>query len=340
MSGPTARAIPIDYGDSAAEYRAVRGGVGLVDRSDRGVIEASGRDRAAFLHALLSNDIKALGPGQGCEATLLDVHGKVQVMLLVWALDDRILLVTPPGMAATTYEMLDKYLFAEKVALEDVSEAHALSLLAGPDAAALVKRLAGAMPPETPWASVGGTLDGVEVRLVRGGGETGEPEVWVLAPADAGARVREAVIAAGARPVGAAAVEMLRIEAGTPRYGGDVDASVLLPEIPFDALLSQTKGCYPGQEVVVRIRDRGHVNRHLRGLILDAGPAPAPGAEVRAGDAPVGHVTSATDSPALGRPVALAFVRRQHAAAGTRVEIRDGSRIVGATVSELPFARP
>ena len=340
MPEPTAREIPLDYGDSAAEYRAVRAGVGAVDRSDRGVIEASGRDRAAFLHALLSNDIKALGPGQGCEATLLDIHGKVQVMLLVWALEDRILLITPPGMAAATYEMLDKYLFAEKVVLQDVSDAHALILLAGPDTPALVKRLAGALPPQTPWASVAGTLDGVDVRLVRGSGETGEPEVWVLAPSEAAARVRDAVIGGGARPVGARAAETLRIEAGTPRYARDVDGSVLLPEIPFETLLSHTKGCYPGQEVVVRIRDRGHVNRHLRGLILDAPPAPASGAEVRAGAAVVGHVTSAADSPALGRPVALAFVRRQQATPGSRVEVRDGAHTVGATVSELPFPRP
>lgn len=335
----TAREIPLDYGDAAAEYGAVRQSVGVLDRSDRGVIEATGRDRATFLHALLSNEVKALAPGQGCEATLLDIHGKVQVTLLVWVLDDRIVLVTPPGMANATYEMLDKYLFAEKVVLEDVTGTRALLLLAGPDASALAKRVAGAAPAETPWSNVAGTVDGVEVRLVRGGGETGEPEVWIMAPADAASRIRDAVVAAGAWPVGQAAVETLRIEAGTPRFGRDVDATVLLPEIPFDALMSQTKGCYPGQEVVVRIRDRGHVNRHLRGLVLEGGEPPAAGAEVWAGDAAIGHVTSATRSPALGRPVALAFVRRQHAAPGTRVEVRSGGRAVAATVSDLPFAR-
>jgi folate-binding protein YgfZ len=339
MPGATAREIPLDYGDAAAEYGAVRESAGAIDRSDRGVIEATGRDRAAFLHALLSNEIKALAPGRGCSATLLDVHGKVQVTLLVWVLDDRIVLVTPPGMAAATHEMLDKYLFAEKVVLEDVSGSRALLLVAGPDAPALVKRVAGAAPSEAPWANVTGTLDGIEVRLVRGGGETGEREVWVMAPADASSRVWDAVAAAGARPIGQAALETLRIEAGTPRFGHDVDASVFLPEIPFDDLVSQTKGCYPGQEVVVRIRDRGHVNRHLRGLVLEGGEPPAAGAEVWAGDAAIGRVTSATRSPALGRPIALAFVRRQHAAPGTRVEVRSGGRTVAATVSDLPFAR-
>src|SRR5438552_16082192 len=108
------------------EYAVVRRRVGFLDRGDFGVLELTGRDRAAFLHALLSNEIKALTPGQGCAATLLDIHGKVQVLLLVWVLEDRILLVTPPGAGASTLEALDKYLFAEKVALRDVSEEWAL----------------------------------------------------------------------------------------------------------------------------------------------------------------------------------------------------------------------
>jgi folate-binding Fe-S cluster repair protein YgfZ len=134
MPETTAREIPLDYGDAAAEYAAVREGVGVIDRGDCGLVEATGRDRASFLHALLSNEIKALTPGQGCAATLLDVHGKVQATLLVWVLDDRIVLVTPSGMAPAVYEQLDKYLFAEKVVLEDVSAAHGLLLVAGPDA--------------------------------------------------------------------------------------------------------------------------------------------------------------------------------------------------------------
>ena len=339
MPEATAREIPLDYGDAAAEYSAVRQRVGVIDRADRGLIEATGRDRATFLHALLSNEIKALSPGQGCAATLLDIHGKVQVTLLVWILDARIVLVTPPAMAAAAYEQLDKYLFAEKVVLEDISAAQGLLLVAGPEAPALVTRLAGAAPPETPWSNLAATLDGVDVRLVRGAGETGSLEIWIMTGASAVPRVWDAVVAAGARPVGQSAVETLRIEAGTPRFGRDVDPSVLLPEIPFDALVSQTKGCYPGQEVVVRIRDRGHVNRHLRGLVLDSAEVPEAGAEVWADAAAIGRITSARRSPALGHAIALAFLRRQHADPGTRVEVKSGGRPLGATVSDLPFAR-
>jgi folate-binding protein YgfZ len=331
--------IPLAYGDAAAEYNAARSGVGLVDRGHYGVVEVTGRDRATFLHALLSNEVKALAPGQGCAATLLDVHGKVQVVLLVWVCDDRILLVTPPGMAQKALQALDHYLFSEKALLRDATEETALLLLAGPAAHAMVERLAGARPADAPWSHVAATLAGAAVRLVSGGGETGGPEVWIACAAADGGRVQDALRAAGARPVGLTALESLRIEAGTPRFGHDVDDSVLLPEIAAAHLVSETKGCYPGQEVVVRIRDRGHVNRHLLGLLLEGDAVPARGAEVVAEGAAVGHVTSATLSLGLGRPIALAFVKRQHAQPGTAVAVRVGERTVPARVSALPFTR-
>jgi folate-binding protein YgfZ len=321
------------------EYAAARSAVGLIDRRGHSVLEATGRDRASFLNALLSNDVKSLGPGQGCAATLLDVHGKVQVVLLVWVLDDRILIVTPPGTGAATLEALDRYLFSEKVELRDASEEWALFLLTGPEAPALVERLAGTAPESRPWSHGPGWLDGVELRLVRGGGETGEPEVWIAAPAPEGERVWKALTGAGAVALGGAAVESLRIEAGAPRFPADIGPAVLLPEVPFETLVSYTKGCYPGQEVVVRIRDRGHVNRHLRGLLLEGDVVPAPGSEVVAGETVIGTVTSATRSFGLDRPIALAMVRRQHAEPGTVVGVRVEDRVVPAIVSALPFTR-
>ena len=324
--------------DALAQYHAARDAVGIADRSDLGVVEVTGRDRAKFLHALLSNDIAALAAGQGCAATLLDVHGKVQVTLVVLALDDRVLLLTPPGMGESTVAALDHYLFAEKAALEDVTAQRAVFMLVGPAAVETAKRLTGAAAPEAPWSHVAASLDGLEIRVVRGGSETGQPEVWLLVPAGARESAWKAALAAGARPLGAAALESLRIEAGTPRFGEDVDATVLLPEIPSAHLISHTKGCYPGQEVVVRIRDRGHVNRYLRGLLLESDVVPPRGAEVVAGGAVVGQVTSATRSLGLRRPIALAFIKRQQEP-GARVDVRAGADTLPATVSDLPFAR-
>lgn len=335
-----AGAAPVlHYGDAAAEYAAVRHAVGLIDRGDVGVLEVTGRDRATFLHAMLSNDIKQLAPGQGCAASFLDVHGKVEALLVVWALDDRVLVLTPTGLAGATLEKLDKYLFSEKASFRDASGELTLLVLAGGEAPTLAARLTGTPVPEDPWSHVAARLGDLELRLVRGDGGTGEPEVWMVAPVGEGPRLWQALLDAGARPVGLTARESLRIEAGTPVFGHDVDDTVLLPEIPLERLVSYTKGCYIGQEVVVRIRDRGHVNRHLRGLLLDGEIVPPPRAAVEADGQEIGRVTSAAWSFGLKRPLALAFVRRQHAEPGTPVVVRLPARAITAKVSALPFSR-
>ncbi|MBI4635371.1 MAG: aminomethyl transferase family protein [Candidatus Rokubacteria bacterium] len=331
--------LPQSYGDAAGEYAAARRRLGLVDRGDRGVLEVTGRDRAPFLHALVSNDVKSLGPGQGCAATLLDVHGKIQVILALLVLEDRILILTPPGMAEKTLAELDRFLFSEKAELRDATGEQALVLLVGPAAAATTEALTGEAPLETPWSHAPASLGGVDVRVARGARETGEDEVWVWAPAAEGPRLWDAALAAGARPIGTSAFESLRIEAGTPLFGHDAGPTVLLPEIPFATLVSDTKGCYPGQEVVVRIRDRGHVNRLFCGLLLDGENVPPAGAPVLVDGAEIGRVTSACWSFGRERPLALAFVRRQHADPGSRVAVGAGAEALPATVSALPFER-
>src|SRR2546428_8727784 len=208
--------------DPLAEYRAARDAVGIVDRSDLGVVEVTGRDRAKFLHALLSNDIAALAPGQGCHATLLDIHGKVHVTLAVLALEDRRLLLPPPGMGESTVAALDHYLFAEKVVLEDVTGRRALLMLVGPAAEETAKRLTGAAPPDAPWSHVAASLDGppedIDARVVRGGSETGQREVWLVVPAAARERAWRAALAAGARPLGGAAPGSARLGGRPPRF--------------------------------------------------------------------------------------------------------------------------
>jgi folate-binding protein YgfZ len=336
---PCAIELPESYGDAAAEYETVRHRAGLIDHGNLGTLEVTGRDRASFLHAMLSNDVKALGPGQGCQAAFLDIHGKVQVLLLLWVLEDRILIVTPGGMATKTNEMLDRYLFSEKAYFRDATGELSLLLLAGPEALALAERLTGTRPPDGAWSNVAARLSEVEVRVVRGGGETGAAEVWLVSAVADGPRVWEAATAAGARPIGLRAHESLRIEAGTPYLGHDVDDSVLLPEIPIERWVSYTKGCYIGQEVVVRIRDRGHVNRHLRGLVLDGETLPPPGAVVVADGSEVGRVMSVAWSFGLKQPIALAYLRRQHAEPETVVGVQANGATLPARVSALPFTR-
>src|SRR3989475_11815127 len=164
--------LPPADGRAADEYWSVRRDVGLIDRGDWGVLELTGRDRATFLHALLSNQVKAVARGQGWAATLLDVHGRVQVVVSVWVADDRIFVVTPPSMAQKTAEALDHYLFSEKVAIRDLSDETAPLVLAGPTAHETAERVAGARPGETAAAHVTGRFGQSPARLVSGARET------------------------------------------------------------------------------------------------------------------------------------------------------------------------
>src|SRR5438552_16733724 len=146
--------------DSAgAEHAAVRGAVGLVDRGDHGLLEVTGRDRAKFLHAMLSNEVATLAPGQGCAATLLDVHGKVQVLLRVLALDERLLVITPPDLAAKSHEALDASPFSEKAHFRDAPGEEAMVMVAGPEAVGLAQRLTGVLPDDRAWSHAKGAID-------------------------------------------------------------------------------------------------------------------------------------------------------------------------------------
>lgn len=330
-------------GDPEAEYWAVRAGVGLSDRSCYDVVEVTGRDRIAFLQGMLTNDLKVLAPGQGCPAAFLDARGKVQALLTVLILEDRLLLILGSGLAAKTLQALDKFLISEKAYFRDVSAETALFFVAGPKAPGVIERLTGEPPLPAAWAHAERKVGGIPVRVVTGGGETGEAEAWLCAATSSGealwAALLEAGSPAGLRPIGVTALDVLRVEAGVPWYGHDVDETVLLPEIPLEPYVSYTKGCYIGQEVVARVKYRGHVNRSLTGLTFEGDGVPRPGARIAADDREVGSVTSAVRSLALNRPIALAYVRREHLEPGTPVTVHEEDRTLRARVTALPFYR-
>ena len=165
------------------------------------------------------------------------------------------------------------------------------------------------------------------------------PEVGVEAllfcgAPESAAPLFDACVEAGARPLGMAALDVIRVERGVPWAGIDMDDSTLLMETGCDAAISYTKGCYLGQEVVERVAARGHVKRHVTGVLLDVAEPPASGVRLLAEGHEVGYVTSAVRSPALDRVIALAMVQRKHAAVGGRLEIETGG---SGTVSALPF---
>ena len=332
---------PLHYGDPAGEHEAVRERAGVIDRSERGKIEVTGKDRATFIHGLISNDVKGLAPGQGNESALLDVHGKVIALLAVHCLSDRLILETDSYLRESLLATIDRYLFSERAELEDVTAASGILTVAGPSARKTVEQaLPVVLPDLAPRHHVVATVEGTDVRIVRTD-ETGEEgyDLWV-GTADL-ERLWERLREAGARPVGREAWNVLRVEAGAIRYGVDVDASTLLLEAALPGSYSLNKGCYMGQEVVARITYRGHVNRKIVGFRFDDSRVPASGAPVTVEGKEVGRITSAVLSPALGVALALGFLRREHQEPGTRVEVGGGASGVippgrGGGASVLP----
>jgi folate-binding protein YgfZ len=321
-----------------AEYRAARQGAALFNRSTLGKVSVTGRDRLAFLQGMLTNDVKGLQPGQGAPAAFLDAHGKVTVLLVVYVTADRVLIELPASLTEKTLQTIDRYLISEKAYFEAVDDAFAILSVQGPAARGLLEGLAGAALELAPYAHAEVTIGGALTRVINRS-ESPAPGFHCWVGAEHAAAVRSALESAGAVPAGAETLEVLRIEAGQPWYPTDIDDSVILPETRLDVLVSYTKGCYIGQETVARVKYRGHVNRALSGLVIEGERVPGQGAQVAVDGKEVGRVTSAVRSIALGRPIALGYVRREHFEPGTAVTVVDGAGEQPARVAALPFVQ-
>jgi folate-binding protein YgfZ len=293
-----------------AQHRAARERAVVADRSERGRVVVTGKDRTDFLQGMLTQDVKALAPGQALPAALLNAKGHVLALLRVVHRGDHHLLDTEPGLAEKVRAALDRYVITEDVTLTDASATLGHLLVAGPDAP---RALAAA---------------GVQGAIALPGSEAGPGALEVFAPAADLPRLARALAGAGAQPIGPEALEVLRVEAAAPRYGVDLDEANLPQEASLEPAISFTKGCYVGQEVVIRIHHQGHVNRRLVALDVEGREPPPRGAPLARDGKDVGRLTSAVWSPGLGRVVALGYVARGHDASGTALSVRapDGER--------------
>jgi aminomethyltransferase len=294
-------------------YEALRHGAAWLDLSARGLWWATGRDRSRLLHNLTTNNIKALVPGQGCYAFLLTPQGRIQSDVHLFCLADRFLLDTEPEMRERLPQLLRKYIIADDVKLEDASGALEAVGVEGPSAAAALLSL-GAPVPDQPWFHAGW-----EGGLVAALSASGQPGFRIFAPAQARARLIAALEAAGVRRASPEALRAVRIGNGIPRYAEDIFETTLPQETRQMHAVSFTKGCYLGQEIVERIRARGHVNRVLARLRIEGEEAPAPGTKLEDGGAEAGEITSAAFSPAEDNVAALAYLRAQYAQPGTEL---------------------
>lgn len=333
--------LPAHFGNSAAEYGAVRSTVGLMDLSYRGLLQLTGPDRLSYLQGMLSNDLRALKPFAGQYATLLTQQGKVIADVRVLCAMNSFYLDFLENLKEKIIAHLNRYLVADEVEIADRSTEYATLSIQGPESEALLRKLVGqAELPEHPLQHAMITLDGTAICTVFAS-HTGETGIDLIAPfANLPAiaqRLSEAGQQFSAVWVGEEAQNILRIEAGIPRYGVDFTEDNLLLEVGLDHAVSFSKGCYLGQEVIERIRSRGHVNKKLVGLILESQESANPGDAIVHADKSVGNVTSSVHSPALGRPIALGYVHRDYWNPGTRLIIKRNAIELDARLTNLPF---
>jgi len=325
---------------SRAAYDAARDRSAFLDRSDRGRIVLSGTERASYLQGLLTNDIVALTPGQGCYTAYLTAQGRMIADLYVYELGDVMLLITIGRVKDTVMAKLEQFIFSEDVQIGDVTDTFSQMLIVGPRAASVVASIVSgagedalrAMPEH---ASARGEWAGGAAIVTRVA-DAGEPGFDVhVDRAQAGA-LRAALLAAGAVELDAATAEAIRIESGAPLFGRDMDEETIPLEAGIESrAISFTKGCYVGQEVIIRVLHRGHgrVARKLVGVTIDGDRVPDAGTPIRSGEREIGRVTSSAASPALNRPIAFAYVQRDFVEPGTAVAVEG----VPAVVSALPF---
>lgn len=338
-------AAPDDFGDPAAEYDAARSAAAILDRSALSKIELRGRDRAKFLHNLCTNDIKGLAAGRGCEAFVTTVQGKIMAYVRVFAGAESIWIDTVPGAAAALLAHFDRYLIMEKVEPADRTADFAQLLLVGPRAKAIVTAAAeGTIPDLHHLEHADVAISGETCRLSCNDA-LGVPGYELLMPAGCASTVWRRIWTVGQpislKPAGERTYHVLRVEAGLPVFGEDIDDSNLPQEVGRDKLaISFTKGCYLGQETIARIDALGHVNRYLAGVAVpDHRDPPARGAGISSGGKSVGNVTSAAFSPALNSAIALGYVRRGFEKTGTELIIETPGQQLRAVVRALPFQK-
>ncbi|WP_257448067.1 CAF17-like 4Fe-4S cluster assembly/insertion protein YgfZ [Archangium lipolyticum] len=332
------REVVGDYGDGGAEYRAAREAVALHDATYREALRITGEDRASFLHGMVTQEVKGLASGAATYAAMITVKGAMVADARIVRRETDLLLDLEPGMGAKVREFLEKYLISEDAELHDATGELGVLRLLGPRTADLLGAVQGSPFTPLPQDSTRAvTVAGQEVLAV--GTTRVEPNgVDLLVPRSGLEAVWKALMAAGTafglKPLGWKALEVLRVEAGVPRFGQDMGETTIPLEANLTHAISYNKGCYIGQEVIARATFRGHMNRKLAGLLLGTNEA-APGTELKKDGKKVGWVTTVAHSPGKGLTVALGYVHRDHLEPGTVLTVGEGP--TEATVANLPL---
>ena len=359
--------VPGSYGDVLFEYATVReGGSGVIDLSNRGRILVSGAEAVQFLNGLITNDMKTLAENTWMPAAFPNVQGRLIASVRVVRLKDEgtdqttpeglpqqnprpdvnptFLIDTEPATHERVLKTIERFTLAGDFRVSDITGQTGLLSVQGRRAVNVVRSVLGDeaanIAPrqliQIPWLK--NELK-AKVTVFRAT-HTAEDGFDLVVSSDQAGSLWHALHSAGARPVGYDALEILRIEAGLPRYGVDMNDTNVVTEAALDDAVSYTKGCYIGQEIIARIKYRGHVAKKLAGLVFDQSVKVEANTSIKStDDKDIGRITSRTYSPHLGRTVALAYLKYDYLAPGTSVKVVCGDEELNAHVTELPFVR-
>jgi folate-binding protein YgfZ len=330
--------LPEKFSDLAGEYRAAKETVAIFDTNWHAIFSLSGPDRVRYLNAVVSNDIKSVGEAYGTRALLLNPQGHILAELEVYALAEKLLVRTHASARERTFATLDKFIIMDDVTLEDLTDQLGSFALEGPQAGTVVAQACGlALEGFSEFANAELPIDGVPSHLIRRS-HLGGIGAEIIAPREhlglLWQSMHARIHAAGGASIGMATLNALRLEAGIPWFPDDFNDTVIPHEASLEAThVSFTKGCYTGQEIVERVRSRGHVNRRRVLLTFSEAAAPPSGTKLRAvgaAGADVGYVTSAAFSPASGKAIGMGYIRREHNAPGSVLEFDGGTATVGS----------
>ncbi len=299
-------------------YNELRSGAAWLDVSGRGEVRVGGEDRARFLHAMTTNHIQQLKPGTGCYAFFLTAQGRILADVNVLCRQDSFLLDTEPETKQKLLEHLEKFIIGDDATVEDFTPALATIAIEGPKSPDVITEAGFPVP----GIYYGDNLDS-EAGLVARLSVTGSTGFFVIVPTAEKDAALSKIQAAGAAAADKEAFNIVRLEHGKPRYGEDISDRYLAQEADQEQALNFHKGCYLGQEIVERLRSRGLISRVLTALEIEGQTPPEPRTKLRVGDAPAAEITSAAYSPALGRVVALGYVRVEYAKPGTEFTTED-----------------
>jgi aminomethyltransferase len=322
------------FGELRAEYESLLTGAGVYDLGWRAKIVLTGGDRVRWANGMVTNNVRDLPEGRGNYSFMLNAQGRIQADLYIYNMGDHLMVDTELWQKSKILQLFDKFIIMDDVEVADISEKLSAVAVQGPKALEVFRKLGLTIADDVePLKVAQMTWSGMGISVTRMASNVAQTyEIWLAS--ENVPKLWDALITAGARPIGTDALEMFRVAAGVPRYGVDISDKYIPQETEQFHALHFSKGCYLGQEIVERVRSRGAVHRHFTGFKIE-GPAPQPGTEAQSEGKKVGEITSALRVPVNGdeKTLALGYIRKESGEPGTKVQVEASE----AEVQDPPF---